>query len=156
MRAWAGLLEAYELLRHLVETQLRQAGGVTQVQYEILHRINQSAPGQLCMTELAERMVASRSGSNYQVTQMEKMGLIEREPDPDDARRTLIHLTEQGRQVLHQSAPGHVRTVREGLLDALDPQQVAQLADIMDAARRHLRDRVQLSPPRKQQANPGR
>lgn len=149
MRAWAGFLETYELLDRHVDRQLREAGGVTKVQYEVLHQLNESPDNRLCMTDLAELMICSRSGLTYQVTQLEKAGLLRRESDPARERGVLAVLTDDGRRILHQAAPGHVRTVREGLIDLLTDEQVNQLADIMDTTRRQLRDMVRLPPPRK-------
>jgi DNA-binding MarR family transcriptional regulator len=148
MRAWAGLLETYDLIHRLVELQLREVGGLTMVQYEILTRLNESPDRSRGMTDLASRMVASRSGLTYQVGQLEKAGLLRRTPDPADDRGVLAVLTNEGRRVLEETAPGHVRVVREGLIDRLSEAQVAQLAEVMDTARTHLREIVPLIPPR--------
>lgn len=156
MRAWAGFLETYELLDRIVDQQLREAGGVTKVQYEILHQLNESPTSRLCMTELAGLMICSRSGLTYQVTQLEKAGLLRRQPDPADERSVLAVITDEGRKVLQQAAPGHVRTVREGLIDQLTEEQVAQLADIMDITRRHLRGLVPLPALQRRTARPAR
>ncbi|WP_242614131.1 MarR family winged helix-turn-helix transcriptional regulator [Actinomadura roseirufa] len=84
------------------------------VQYEILHWANERTGSRLCVTDLAELMIGSRSGLSYQVAQLEKAGLLRREPDPDDERRTEIAITGRGRNLLHKAAPGHVATVRAG------------------------------------------
>lgn len=138
MRAWTGFLETYQLLHRLVDRQLRDDGEVTQVQYEILTRLNEAPGRRLRMTELADRMVCSRSGLTYQVSQLEKAGLLRRQTDAQDERGVLAVLTGAGRSVLERTAPGHVATVRGGFLDALGEEQVAQLADIFDVARGHL------------------
>ncbi|WP_433348771.1 MarR family winged helix-turn-helix transcriptional regulator [Microtetraspora malaysiensis] len=148
MQAWAGFLEASDLLNRLVELHLREAGGLTRVQYEILHRLNES-PESVRMTELASLMVCSPSGLNYQVGQLVKRELVQRDPDPSDERGILVSLTEQGRAVLLAAAPGHVATIRAGLIDLLSEQQVAQLATIMTVARDHLRSVVPTVPSRK-------
>lgn len=152
LRAWAGFLETSDRLRRLVERQLREAGGLTMPQYEILHWANEHASRPLCMTELAELMISSRSGLTYQVTQLQKAGLLRRGNDPDDERRVLVAITEQGRKTMDEVAPGHVDAVREGLLDILTDDQIRQLAEIMDAARAHLRAAAPLLQPRKRNA----
>ncbi len=139
MRAWTGLLDTFHLLQRDIDAQLRAEGGVTQVQYEILTRLAESPNGDLRMSDLADRLVASRSGLTYQVTQLVTAGLVRRLPDPGDDRAVLAAITDAGRDVLQRAAPGHVRVVRQGLLDALTARQVGQLADIMDRARAHLR-----------------
>ena len=148
MRAWAGFLETADRVQRLVELQLREAGDLTMVQYEILHWASERDGSRLCITELAELMIGSRSGLSYQVAQLETAGVLRREPDSADERRSVIAITDEGRALLEKTAPGHVAAVRAGLIDQLDKEQVAQLADIMDTARTHLRA-VPLAPPRK-------
>ncbi|NRQ35510.1 MarR family transcriptional regulator [Nonomuraea sp. NN258] len=141
MRAWTGFLETSGLIQRHVERQLRDAG-LTMVQYEILHWANECAPRRRCITELADLMITSRSGLSYQVAQLEKAGLLRRETDADDERRAMVVITEDGRRLLEKTAPGHVAAVRDGLIDLLTDEQVAQLADIMDGVRTRLRPRV--------------
>lgn len=138
MRAWTGFLETYQLLHRLVDRQLRDDGEVTQIQYEILTRLNESPARRLRMTELADRMVCSRSGLTYQASQMEKAGLLQRQTDEQDERGVLAVLTDVGLAVLERTSPGHVATVREGFLDVLTEEQIGQLADLFGITRRHL------------------
>jgi DNA-binding MarR family transcriptional regulator len=152
MRAWTGFLETADRIQRLVELQLREAGDLTMVQYEILHWANERAGSRLCVTQLAELMIGSRSGLSYQLAQLEKAGLLRREPDPEDERRSVIEITDKGHALLAKTAPGHVAAVRHGLIDQLDEEQVAQLADIMDVVRGHLRAAAPLTPPRKRKA----
>ncbi|MFI5100700.1 MAG: MarR family transcriptional regulator, partial [Actinomycetes bacterium] len=46
---------------------------------------------------------------------------------------TNARLTEVGWQTVVEAAPGHVKTVRQYVVDALTPEQLAQLAGIADA-----------------------
>ncbi|MEV7023716.1 MarR family winged helix-turn-helix transcriptional regulator [Kitasatospora sp. NPDC093558] len=139
MQAWTGFLETYELLSRLVDRQLREDGGVTQVQYEILTRLDESPERRRRMTELADLMVCSRSGLTYQVSQLEKAGLLKRETDASDERGVFAILTDAGLALLERAAPGHLQTVRDGFVDVLSAEQVDQLADIMAVTRKHLR-----------------
>ncbi|WP_043617961.1 MarR family winged helix-turn-helix transcriptional regulator [Nonomuraea candida] len=142
MRAWTGFLEASGLIQRHVERQLRQDAGLTMIQYEILHWANECAPQRRCITDLADLMITSRSGLSYQVAQLEKAGLLRRETDADDERRAMVVITDDGRRLLEKTAPGHVQAVRDGLVDLLTDEQIAQLADIMDDVRTQLRPRV--------------
>ncbi|MFI8829230.1 MarR family winged helix-turn-helix transcriptional regulator [Streptomyces sp. NPDC053431] len=139
MRAWTSFLEAGDLMRRQIELQLRESG-VTQVQYEILTRLEERRDQKCHMTELADAMVCSRSGLTYQVSRLEKTGLLRRENDTADERAVLVSITPAGQEVLRKAAPGHVGTVRQGFFDVLTPQQVSYFADIMDTVRRHLRE----------------
>jgi DNA-binding MarR family transcriptional regulator len=70
---------------------------------------------------------------------MEKRGLVAREPIPDDARRTAARLSPRGADVLSTAAPAHVQSVRRHMVDVLDRQQLAALADIYDTLLAHHR-----------------
>jgi DNA-binding MarR family transcriptional regulator len=131
MRAWHSFLAAGALIDRLVDAQLKETVGLSHPQYEILVRLAEAPEGELRMTELAGTLLTSKSGLTYQVTQLEKAGLVERRSCPSDVRGVLAVLTEAGRQRLEQAAPGHVTLVRELLIDVLTPGQLASLADAL-------------------------
>jgi len=91
------------------------------------------------MSQLADVIIVSRSGLTYQVTQLERAGLVRREKDADDERGVLAVLTSAGKAALHRAAPGHVRVVRHYLIDALTPAQRTAIAQGLATARDRLR-----------------
>ena len=139
MKAWLAFLEVSHLLERAIEQQLRQDAGLSHAQYEILSRLGAADGGQLRMSELADVIVVSRSGLTYQITQLEKAGLVHRERCPSDERGILAILAPAGRDALTRAAPGHLRVVRENLIDALTPAQREALAEGLTAARARLR-----------------
>jgi DNA-binding MarR family transcriptional regulator len=139
MKAWLAFLEVSHLLERAIEQQLRQDAGLSHAQYEILSRLEAAGGGALRMSELADVIVVSRSGLTYQITQLEKAGLVRREKCPSDERGILAILTPAGRDALTRAAPGHLRVVRENLIDALTPAQREALAEGLSAARTRLR-----------------
>jgi len=139
MKAWLAFLEVSHLLERAIEQQLRQDAGLSHAQYEILSRLEAAGGGALRMSELADVIVVSRSGLTYQITQLEKAALVRREKCPSDERGILAILTPAGRDALTRAAPGHLRVVRENLIDALTPAQRAALAEGLSAARTRLR-----------------
>ncbi|MDJ0380035.1 MarR family transcriptional regulator [Streptomyces sp. G-G2] len=140
MRAWKGFLAASALVNRRLDQQLKDDSGLSHAQYEILVRLADAADGELRMTELAHGLINSKSGLTYQVTQMEKAGLVRRRSCPSDVRGVFAVLTDVGRERLAQAAPGHVGAVREALIDVLTPQQLAALADGLGEVSRRLRD----------------
>ena len=142
MRAWTSFLAAGALVDRLVDAELKEAVGLSHPQYEILVRLAAAPDGELRMTELADTVLTSKSGLTYQVTQLEKAGLVERRSCPSDVRGVLAVLTEAGRHRLEQAAPGHVTLVRELLIDVLTPGQLATLADALGAVSRRAATRI--------------
>ncbi|MFI5756462.1 MarR family winged helix-turn-helix transcriptional regulator [Streptomyces sp. NPDC051569] len=139
-RAWEGFLATSALLDRRIEHQLREEAGVSQPQYEILVRLERAPEGELRMTELADLLLTSKSGLSYQVTQMERSGLVRRRTCSTDVRGVFAVLTEKGRDTLYGAAPGHVALVRRLMFDQLTSEQVAVLADGFGAVSRRLRD----------------
>jgi DNA-binding MarR family transcriptional regulator len=136
MRAWESFLSAGALVDRRVDQQLKETAGLSHPQYEILVRLAAAADGELRMTELAGTLLTSKSRLTYQVTQLEKAGLVARRSCPSDVRGVFAVLTEAGRRRLEQAAPGHVTLVRELLIDVLTPKQLAVLADALAAVSR--------------------
>lgn len=98
MRAWSGFLAASALVNRRLDQQLKDEAGLSHPQYEILVRLA-AAPGrELRMTELANGLINSKSGLTYQVTQMEKAGLVRRRSCPSDVRGVFAVLTDKRRQ----------------------------------------------------------
>ena len=142
MRAWHSFLAAGALIDRLVDAQLKEAVGLSHPQYEILVRLAEAPGGELRMTELAGTLLTSKSGLTYQVTQLEKAGLVERRSCPSDVRGVLAVLTEAGRRLLERAAPGHVALVRELRIDVLTPGQRAGLADALGEVSRRAATRT--------------
>ncbi|MFF2079538.1 MarR family winged helix-turn-helix transcriptional regulator [Kitasatospora sp. NPDC058162] len=139
MAAWRGFVVASNLLNRRLERQLKDDSGLSHQQYEILVHLSAAPGDSLRMTELADKLVTSKSGLTYQVTQLERMGLVGRRSCPSDVRGVIAELTDQGRETLRQAAPGHVALVRELLIDVLTREQLAVLAEGLGAVSARLR-----------------
>ncbi|MCX5213816.1 MarR family transcriptional regulator [Kitasatospora sp. NBC_00240] len=139
MAAWRGFVAASNLLNRRLERQLKDDSGLSHTQYEILVHLSAAPEGSLRMTELADRLITSKSGLTYQVTQLEKAGLVSRRSCPSDVRGIFADLTEQGREAVRSAAPGHLAMVRELLIDVLSREQLAVLADGLGEVSRRLR-----------------
>jgi DNA-binding MarR family transcriptional regulator len=142
--AYFSLIEVSSLLRHTVEQQLQEAGGLSYVQFQLLATLGDAPGGSLRMTELADGVVYSRSGLTYQAGLLEKAGLVTRAPSPDDERGVTVTLSDAGRDVLARVFPGHIGVVRQLLIDPLDRAGVERLAELLGTVRDHLR----ATPPR--------
>jgi DNA-binding MarR family transcriptional regulator len=140
MRAWQALLAAGALLDRRLDQQLRREAGLSHTQYEILVRLAAAPGGELRMTDLAGALYTTKSGLSYQISRLEKAGLVRRGSHPGDVRGVLAALTEAGRRRLAQAAPGHVAAVRRLLIDVLTAEQVTVVADGLGEVARRLGD----------------
>ncbi|MER5528122.1 MarR family transcriptional regulator [Streptomyces sp. NPDC002677] len=142
--AYFDLIEVTSLLRHAVEQQLREAGDLSYVQFQLLARLGDSPTGSHRMTDLADGVVYSRSGLTYQAASLEKAGLVVRAPSPDDERSITVTITDAGRALLAQVLPGHIEVVGGLLFEPLSRDDVETLARLLAPVREHMRS----TPPR--------
>ncbi|MGY1653962.1 MarR family winged helix-turn-helix transcriptional regulator [Geodermatophilus sp. SYSU D01119] len=138
MAAWVRLVAVVELLPGVLDGQLRRDAQVTHFDYHVLAMLSEAPDRTLRMTELATRTNATLPRLSHVVRRLEERGLVERAPCPYDGRATNARLTDAGWAKVRETAPGHVATVREHVIDALTPEQVTQLTGIADAVLRRL------------------
>lgn len=137
---WQTFLEAGQLLDRRMELRLRAETGLTHPQFEILLHLSKAPGGRLRMMELGERMVATKSGLTYQITQLVKAGLVQRSTCPTDDRRGVnAEITEAGRAAVESAGPCVAGVAREHLLDVLSADQLAELHESLVLVRDRLR-----------------
>lgn len=137
--AYFALIEVSSLLRHTVEQQLRDAGDLSYVQFQLLATLGDATDGSQRMTELADGVVYSRSGLTYQVGLLEKAGLVTRSPSAEDDRGVTVTITEVGRDVLARVFPGHIDVLRQLFLEPLARADIDSLARVLTVVRDHMR-----------------
>ncbi|MBO9703936.1 MAG: MarR family transcriptional regulator [Arthrobacter sp.] len=129
-RAWLAVVSVSTLLPAALDTDLNTRGRLSLFDYNVLAMLSEADGRYLAMSELAARTSASLSRLSHVVTKLQGRGWVQRESHPEDARVTVAHLTEEGFQTLVRLAPEHVAVVRELVFDALDEQDVEDLARI--------------------------
>jgi DNA-binding MarR family transcriptional regulator len=144
LEAYFALIEVVGLLRHAVEQQLREAGDLSYVQFQLLARLGSSPAGSYRMTDLADGVVYSRSGLTYQARLLEKAGLVTRTPSPDDERSVTVTITDAGRALLAKVLPGHAEVISHLLFQPLSRNEAKALAALLTPVRDHMRS----TPPR--------
>lgn len=82
--------------------------------------------GSLRITELASSVQLDTSTASRHVSQLERVGLVERSQDPDDRRAQRIDLTPEGRAQLHASLTRR----RDALTSAFAAWDPADMADL--------------------------
>ncbi|GGO82919.1 MarR family winged helix-turn-helix transcriptional regulator [Nonomuraea cavernae] len=130
MSAWLGLASAMIRLPAALDAQLQRDAGISHFEYQVLAGLSMSPERTMRMSELAQLADGSLSRLSHVVSRLEKRGWIRRTPDPADGRYTLAVLTDDGRDKVVASAPGHVEAVRALVIDPLTKAQLRQLTEI--------------------------
>ncbi|SEB58649.1 DNA-binding transcriptional regulator, MarR family [Paramicrobacterium humi] len=132
LEAWKRLVAVVELLPGILDSQLQRDADLTHFEYYTLAMLSESEGRTLRMTALAAQTNATLPRLSHVVSRLEKRGLIERMPCPEDRRATNVRLTEAGWEKLVETAPGHVATVQDAVIGALDERDVSDLARIAE------------------------
>ena len=118
----------------------RQAGGLldghglSASQYNVL-RILRGAGGELPTMTIRERMIDPEPSITRLVDRLEKRGLVERVPCPDDRRRVDCRLTDDGVQLL-AALDEPIDQADRALMAGLDEAELTTLADLLDRVAR--------------------
>ncbi|GAB6900522.1 MarR family winged helix-turn-helix transcriptional regulator [Kineosporia succinea] len=128
--AWRAYLDSTRMLFAALDRQLAADSDLTLTDYDLLVRLSEAPDGKLRMRELADLTLSTRSGVTRAVTRAEQAGWVRRVECEEDRRGMNAELTDAGRAKLAASAPGHVRAVREMLINQLTPEQLGQLTEI--------------------------
>jgi DNA-binding MarR family transcriptional regulator len=129
-RAWRRYRRMRTLLDQQIPRDLHRDSGLSDTDYDVLSTLSEKPGSTWRARDLAAQLLWSTSRLAHHVGRMEQRGLVTREPSADDARGSLISLTDQGRAVLSQAAPPHVASVRRHLIDLLTDEEIATLDTI--------------------------
>ncbi|CAM2894273.1 MarR family transcriptional regulator [Saccharomonospora xinjiangensis] len=132
--AWRAFRRMLTLLPARLARDLAEDSGLSPADYEVLSTLSEAANRRWALKDLAAKMAWSRSRLSHHTARMEQRGLVEREPDPSDARGCVLHLTDEGFAVLERAAPAHLESVRARFIDHLTPAELTTL--------RHLSTRI--------------
>jgi DNA-binding MarR family transcriptional regulator len=127
---WIRFAAVLELLPAALDAQLNRDAGLTHFDYFVLAMLSETPGRTLRMTALAARTNATLARLSRVVSRLEAEGYIQRRPCPSDRRATNAVLTDAGWDKVVVTAPGHVDAVRRFVVDALTPEELAQLGVI--------------------------
>jgi DNA-binding MarR family transcriptional regulator len=129
LQAWQSLTLMLARLPTALEAQLQRDAQLSYVEYYVLAGLSEHPDRTMRLSELAVLTNAELSRLSHLITRLEKRGYVRREPDENDRRCTNAVLTDAGYDHLVAAAPGHVATVRELVIDALDATALTALQD---------------------------
>jgi DNA-binding MarR family transcriptional regulator len=128
--AWRQFLDATRDLLDVLDKRLSAEASMPLAYYDILVVLSEAPDHALRMGELARRLRCSSSRLTHALTRLEANGWARRESTPADRRGAVAVLTPAGHKALAAAAPGHVRAVRQHVIDTLSAEQIEHLAAI--------------------------
>lgn len=126
LRAWRAFLHAHAAVLRELESQLVSQRGMTLAEYDAVVQLAAAPGARLRMSELAGRVLLSRSGLTRLVDRLVAQGLVRREHCGSDARGSFAVLTREGVRQLRAAMPVHMAGITELFVEVVDdPDAVA-------------------------------
>ena len=123
---WGAFLRAGTTSTLALEAALAETG-VSYSEYDVLLNVATGPKEGLRPTELADRVLITKSGLTRLLDRLVERNYIERRACASDRRGQLIVLTTDGRRAFRRAAPNVVRAIGTLLGDHFSEQQVADL-----------------------------
>jgi DNA-binding MarR family transcriptional regulator len=126
--AWEALLSAHAVLMKEFAAEDIWAD-VSMREYDVLYTLSKCREP-LNMSELNRHVLLSQPALSRLVDRLAERGLVERRPDPADARCVRVSLTGAGQAIQRQVGQWHARSVARVMTAGLDPAELRQLETI--------------------------
>ncbi|MCV0402288.1 MAG: MarR family transcriptional regulator [Chloroflexi bacterium] len=130
--AWRSFLTAHARVTRELERELQAEHGMALTDYDVLVQLAQAEDRRLRMSELADRLVLSRSGATRLVDRLCADGLVERVTCESDRRGQWAALTDAGVERLRRTSPTHLRGVEQHFLGRLSREDLESLRRMLD------------------------
>lgn len=146
LRTWIAFLRAHAAVTRRLEAELHAERDLGLAEYDALVQLALAEQWRLRMSELAERVVLSRSGVSRLVDRLEASGLVARAACKEDARVAWATLTDAGYQRLLDASPVYLRGVETHFLAQIPDGDREALVRVLDGVVRGLREQGRAAP----------
>ncbi len=131
LQAWRKFIAVVEIVSRTLDSDLQREAQLTHFEYFVLAMLSEAEGRTLRMTALANETTATLARLSHVVARLEKRGYLTRSPCPQDRRATNATLTDAGWAKVVDTAPGHVRSVLDTVIEPLNRRDIADLDRIM-------------------------
>ena len=138
LRCWRLYFQSALALTDVLDAELEHQAGLPLRWYDVLVQLEDSPQG-IPMSELAGRILHSKSGFTRLVDKMEQAGLVRRVRPEHDRRSILIMLTEQGAQTMHHARRYHRDGIERHFSQHLTDNEIKTLTRALEKVSTHAR-----------------
>jgi DNA-binding MarR family transcriptional regulator len=138
LRAWRLYFESALALIDVLGTELEHQAGLPLRWYDVLVQLEESPDG-IPMSELAGRILHSKSGFTRLVDKMEVAGLVRRVRPEHDRRSILIFLTDTGTATMQHARRYHRDGIERHFSQHLTDTEIKVLTRALEKVSTHAR-----------------
>jgi DNA-binding MarR family transcriptional regulator len=132
VQAWRSVLEACNTLLPIMDSELRSEQHLDVQVYDVLLHTYEAGPVGIRMTDLARKILLTKSGLTARVDKLEEGGLLERAPDAEDRRATRIRLTETGVAVFKKAADFHLSSIERHFSSRISEEEARVICEALE------------------------
>lgn len=131
-KAWAIFITRHsKVFNRIEEAVARQKNSLALHLYDVLLALKNTPKQRLRLSEIADRIVTSRSALSRSVQKLEKMGYLEREKCEDDGRGQFAVLTHTGLKVLNLTWPHYETAIQENFGISFTAAEAKELSRLL-------------------------
>jgi len=138
LRCWRLFFESGLALQSVLDAELEHQAGLPLRWYDVLVQLEDSPQG-IPMSELAGRILHSKSGFTRLVDRMEAAGLVRRVRPDHDRRSILIVLTDQGTATMQHARRYHRDGIERHFSQHLTDNEIKTLTRALEKVSTHAR-----------------
>ncbi len=130
LAAWRGMLEVHARVTQKLDAQMQAEHGLSVSAYEVLMFLDDAPEHRMRMSEIADRVLLSRSGCTRVVDRLAGQGYVTRCADTADGRGLYAELTDPGVAKISAARATHRDGIRRFFLDRLTVTDQIVLGDV--------------------------
>jgi DNA-binding MarR family transcriptional regulator len=130
LAAWRGVLEVHARVTQELDAQMRAEHGLSASAYEVLMFLDDAPEHRMRMSDIADRVLLSRSGCTRLVDRLVDQGYVTRCAATCDRRGLYAELTDAGLEKITAARVTHWEGIRRFFLDHLTATDLIALGDI--------------------------
>lgn len=132
--AWHRLLRLSRQVLREIDARLDAEHRIGVNEFDVLITLDNAPDRRLRMTDLAEAVMFSSGGLTRLIGRLESRGLVERNPDPGDARSFYAALTGKGSRQLSEARVTHNAVIGSLLTAKLSAAELRSLTQALGRA----------------------
>jgi len=131
--AWEALYRAQvAVLRHI---RADFPDEVSFTEYDVLFNLARQPERRLRLRDLNRHLLLSQPSVSRLIDRLVTRGLVDKLPDPGDARGTVVTLTDAGAEVFRRVGTQHGKVIADRMTSSLTDAELAELARLSDKLR---------------------
>ena len=132
-RAWKAIVRFLAAGSRLLDEDLQRGANISLSEYAVLVHLSEADAAHLRVSELADLADLSDSRITRIVEDLARGGFVVKTRNPEDGRGIDVRITNAGLKRLRDAYPIHLASVRNRIMNHVDPQALSCFGDVLAA-----------------------